>query len=152
MLVTRAASPEAVRHAIELLKLKWSLERVAQVSRLSQREMGDWRPDLEERPYDLEAVRVWPDEPEHPVRDSILLELADNPGRYIHRARHDRRTIWTVPAERVAEALCLPFPEAAESWIRGNASEDGPLVMLWRSAALAAEDQRAAGSQREEAA
>jgi hypothetical protein len=127
-----------------LIELKYGLERVIHVSRLHHRDIGDWTPDMEQRPYDLAAVTVWPQEPEHPVRDSVILELADNPGHYIHRARRDQRAIWTVPANRVSDALCLPFPEAAESWIRANAREDGPITMRYRSAALAAEDQRCA--------
>jgi hypothetical protein len=147
MLISRAASLEAAHHAAHLIELKYGLERVRLVSRLCPQDMGDWTPDMEQRPYDLAAVTVWPEEPEHPVRDSVILELADNPGHYIHRARRDRQAVWTVPAERVAEALCLPFPEAAEAWIRVNAREDGPLTMRYRSAALAAEDQSGADRQ-----
>jgi hypothetical protein len=149
MLISRAANLEAVHHAAHLIELKYGLERVRHVSRLCQQDMGDWTPDLEERPYDLAAVTVWPKEREHPVRDRVILELAESQGHYIHRLRQDRRAVWTVPADRVADALCLPFPEAAEAWIRANAREDGPLNMRYRSAALAAEDQRHADCQTE---
>ena len=133
MLISRAANPEAAHHAAHLIELKYGVERVRLVSRLRPQDMNNWTPDMEQRPYDLAAVTVWPEEPEHPVRDSVILELADNPGHYIHRARRDRRAIWTVSADRVADALCLPFSEAAEAWIRANAREDGPLTMRYRS-------------------
>lgn len=145
ILVMRPCDSKALWRASWLIREKWQLAGVRVIPRPRRAVYAHgWAPDLEERVYDETAVEIWPSEPEHPAQDSIVLELAERPGYFIHRVRQDRRALWTVPADRVADALSLPFPEAAEAWIRSSGGEDGPLVQRWRSAVLAQEDQTAA--------
>jgi len=140
-----AASPRAVSHAIGLIKLKYAVERVEIIGRVQLTLAANvWLPSLGTEPPDVSVLSVWPEEHEREVRDGIVLELADNPGKFVHRMRQERGAFWLPPADRVGDALVLPCTEIAAAWARACGGEDGPLIPRWRSAVLAEEDQVAA--------
>lgn len=97
ILVLRPCHSHALKRACWLIREKWQLTGIQVIPRPRRAVSAQgWAPDLEERVYDETAVEIWPSEPEHPVRDTVVLELAEKPGYFIHQVRRDRRALWTT--------------------------------------------------------
>ncbi len=155
----RAAGPEAIRNAIALIASKWGCERVREVRRpahwllprLTAAAIEAWEAAYTPPPpHDPDAVVVWTTTDELPFRDTVLLEHAGNPGQFVHRARRSPRALWTQPATDPAEALSFPTPELARIWLATHPTPLTPnganseIVLSWKAAALARNDQREA--------
>ncbi|MEI7761477.1 MAG: hypothetical protein WCJ67_12065 [Thermoleophilia bacterium] len=162
MCVSRAAKGDGVGLAIRLLIAKYALDRVETMNRppfgtgstaddgtapgeaegFSWPEAFSWTHDLERHRYNADAVEIWPQESSRPVRDRIVIEHADQPGMFVHRARRSPKVYWCLPATNLAEALTFASVENAQEWIEKRGStEKNPLVLRYRAVAQALLDQ-----------
>ena len=162
MCVSRAAKGNGVGLAIRLLIAKYALDRVETMNGppfgtgskvddgtvpgaaegVSWPEAFSWTHDLERHRYNADAVAIWPQESSRPVRDRIVIEHADQPGMFVHRARRSPRVYWCLPATNLAEALTFASVENAQEWIEKRGStEKNPLVLRYRAVAQALLDQ-----------
>jgi hypothetical protein len=150
MCLSRAAKGNAVRGVIRLLIAKYALDRVEILNRppfgtgsaSGAAEGFSWTHDLERHRYNAEAVEIWPQESTRPVADRIVIEHADQPGQFVHRARRSPRVEWCLPAATLDEALTFASAESAQAWVeRHGATERQPLVLRYRSVAAALLDQ-----------
>ncbi len=150
VLVSHRANAEAFAQALRVLRVRYALETISVVNRplgwattTNAVDEDDWEPELEERPYDLAAVSVWPPEPTHPVRDQVLIEHVGQPRRFVHTlTQHACCRPDYGPAEFVETPRTFQCAEAARRWI-AEFGGDRPLRIVYRSVALAAEDQAA---------
>jgi hypothetical protein len=155
MCVSRAADGDAVRGVIRLLIARYALDRVEIVNRppfgtgsgvdgtaAGAAEGFSWTHDLERHRYDAEAVEIWPQESTRPIADKVVIEHADQPGQFVHRARRTPRVEWCLPAATLDEALTFASAESAHAWVeRHGATERQRLVLRYRSVAAALLDQ-----------
>jgi hypothetical protein len=106
-----------------------------------------WAHDLARENYNADAVEVWPRESSRPIRDRVVIEHADQPGHFVHRARRSPCVDWCLPATTLEDALDFSSPESATAWLeKRGLTEKNPLVMRFRSVAQALLDQEEAGN------
>lgn len=136
---TRQGS-DAVHQALRLVTLKYDEDRI----RLLRRPpidvgyaAGDL--DLTGEPH----VSVWPCEPLHAVRDTVVAASTTAPG-YIHRIRRDPRCLWAALSPRVEEACEFRSADEAETWLAEHIEGDDEYRLVWRSVALAEQDREEA--------
>jgi hypothetical protein len=143
--ISRTPGTEATESAIRLVRAKHGL-----VQRLSRPPHGtgqmqattsgiDWVQDCERFRYDSSSVTIWPGESSRPVRDHLVLEYADQLV-FVHRT--SRAGGPCAPAATLDQALAFASVESAEAWMeKYRAYDRHPLVLRWRSVALALMDQ-----------
>lgn len=157
MCIPHARDGDAVRRVIRLLIAKYALDRVEILNHppfgtesgvdgtaLGATERFSWTHDLDRDRYDAEAVEIWPHESTRPVSDKVVIEHADQPGLFVHRARRTPRVEWCLPAATLDEALTFASVETAQEWIeKHGATEKHALILRYRSVSLAMLDQDA---------
>ena len=146
VIIQRKANGRAVGRALWLLSTRHDLVAGIRLVRSAETATtirdDNWQPNLQQRPYDPGAVSVWPEEPAWPIRDRVVIEYADSPGLFVHRLRRDSRCDWCIPASTAADALTFASAARARAWVEKRAStERHPLVLRYRSVALALIDQ-----------
>lgn len=153
--VSQAADSDAVRGVIRLLIARYALDRVEILNRppigtgsgpgetgASMAEGFSWTHDLERHRYNADQVEIWPPETSRPIADKVVIEHADQAGHYVHRARRKPTVEWCLPATTLDEALVFSSVENAQAFLEKHAAtEKNPLVLRYRSVALAAIDQ-----------
>jgi hypothetical protein len=137
MVIAHSAGSDAVRDALRLIKLKYDLETV----RLLRRPpvgTGYSSDDLDS--MGETDVSVWPSEPAHDVRDSVVAYCATANG-YLHRVRLDPECLWAALSPRVEEAAQFKSAHEATEWLAENIEGDDQYRLIWRSVALAEQDR-----------
>jgi len=157
MCISRSAKGDSVGVVARMLVAKYGLDRVQTMNRPPM-ELGSgvggasdvaepwsWVRDLARENYNADAVEIWPRDDGRSIRDRVLIEHADEPGHFVHRARRSPRVDWCLPATTLEEALVFSCPENAQEFLRRRgATERNPLALRWKSAVQALFDQEAA--------
>jgi len=158
VLLQCSARAGSIDQALRLLVLRHKLESI----RIVKRPWGWWDtgPEaydrasyLADRPYSLaavsvwspqalhairdHAVSVWPPEALHAIRDQVVIELVDQPGRFVCLGAEHH-----APACSVEMAHAFQSADSAAGWIAQFGCEETMRIM-YRSAALAEQDQAA---------
>ena len=138
MVVAHSAGPDAVLGAIRLLKLKYDLYAVRLMNKPPYG-TGYSVDDLDSLGEAI--VSVWPCEPTHPVRDTVVARSTVAPG-YLHRLRANAKCLWAALAPRVEEAYQWPSAREAIAWLSAHDDEpEAPFRLVWRSVALSEQDR-----------